>query len=340
VPGLFELVLIDEASQCDIASVIPLLARSRRAVMVGDPMQLRHLSSLDAAVEQTLLQQYDLTNAVVQRFTYRVNSAFDLAETNPSIPESARVRLDLHFRSHALIADYCNEAFYAKTLHAVTATERLNVPRGVRPGIHWTHVAGQLSPGPTGAWCADEIEAIQRELLRLAGAGYTGTVGVVTPFRQQMIRLKDALETGEALPQTFRNTTQFLIDTAFGFQGGERDLILFSLCGGPELPPGGKLFFSKEPNQFNVAVSRARAVLHIVGNQKWALSCGLAYIEKLARHASTDHRSAVANKPDPYQSPWEKVLADALEAAEIAVVPQIPDRRQVFGSGDHQPEEG
>jgi len=59
-------------------------------------------------------------------------------------------------------------------------------------------------------------------------------------------------------------------------------------------------------------------------NQEWALNCGLAYIEKLARHASTDHRSAVANKPDPYQSPWEKVLADALETAGIAVVPQYP----------------
>ena len=78
VPGLFELVVIDEASQCDIASVVPLLARSRRAVFAGDPMQLRHVSTLDVAVEQTLLQQYELTNTAVQRFTYRVNSAFDL----------------------------------------------------------------------------------------------------------------------------------------------------------------------------------------------------------------------------------------------------------------------
>ena len=36
---LFDLVVIDEASQCDIASVVPLLARGRRAVLAGDPMQ-------------------------------------------------------------------------------------------------------------------------------------------------------------------------------------------------------------------------------------------------------------------------------------------------------------
>ncbi|MHC1768177.1 MAG: magnesium chelatase domain-containing protein [Verrucomicrobiia bacterium] len=55
VPGLFDLVIIDEASQCDIASVVPLLARSQKAVFAGDPMQLPHVSTLDVAVEQTLL---------------------------------------------------------------------------------------------------------------------------------------------------------------------------------------------------------------------------------------------------------------------------------------------
>jgi hypothetical protein len=168
VPGLFELVVIDEASQCDIASVVPLLARSRRAVFAGDPMQLRHVSTLDVAVEQTLLQQYELTHTAVQRFTYRVNSAFDLADANPSVHDTASVLLDLHFRSHDLIADYCNEAFYAKTLHVVTVTERLNIPRGAQPGIYWTPVMGRLEPGPTGAWCAEEVDAIRHELLTLA----------------------------------------------------------------------------------------------------------------------------------------------------------------------------
>ena len=56
-------------------------------------MQLKHVSTLDVAVEQTLLQQYGLTDAQVQRYTYRVNSAFGLANDNQSIADSARVRL-------------------------------------------------------------------------------------------------------------------------------------------------------------------------------------------------------------------------------------------------------
>lgn len=323
-PGLFDLVVIDEASQCDIASVVPLLARSRRVVFVGDPMQLRHVSTLDAVVELSLLQEYGLTEAAVQRFTYRVNSAFDLADASPAVPNSRRVRLDLHFRSHELIADYCNEAFYSKTLHVVTMTERLNIPPGRRPGIHWTHVAGRLEPGPTGAWCAEEIEVIGRELVSLAARAYRGTIGVVTPFRQQMIRLKDAFEDGDHLTAEFRERVRFLASTAHGFQGDERDLILFSLCGGPDLPDGAAIFLRENPNLFNVAVSRARAVLHVVGNRDWALTCGIPFIERLAKRALQAPNGGREVKNEPYQSAWEKVLGKALRVAGIETIPQYP----------------
>jgi len=324
VPGLFDLVIVDEASQCDIASVVPLLARSRRAVFAGDPMQLQHVSTLDPAVEQSLLQQHGLTDGSVQRFTYRVNSAFDLAYSSATVPATARVRLDLHFRSHDLIADYCNEAFYARTLHVVTTTERLNIPAGVRPGIHWTHVVGKLEPGTTGVWCADEIAAIQRELGILAASDYRGTIGVVTPFRQQMIRIKDALESDDSLSASFSERVRLLAATAHGFQGDERDLILFSLCGGPEMPAGATIFLKENPNLFNVAVSRARAVLHIVGNRDWALGCGVSFIEKLALRTMPGWVAAHRPQQELYQSPWEKVLADALRAAGVEVVPQHP----------------
>jgi very-short-patch-repair endonuclease len=234
------------------------------------------------------------------------------------------VRLDLHFRSHDLIADYCNEAFYSNTLNVVTLTERLNIPTGMKPGIHWTHVAGKLEAGVTGAWCADEIEAVRRELATLAAGGYRGTIGVVTPFRQQMIRLRDSLEAGDSLAPDFMERVRFLASTAHGFQGDERDLILFSLCGGPDMPEGATIFLRENPNLFNVAVSRARAVLHVVGNREWALTCSVPFIENLARRTLPDAGAGRRARPEPYQSPWEKVLAEALQQAGIAVVPQYP----------------
>ncbi len=324
IPGLFNLVIVDEASQCDIASAIPLLARSRHAVLAGDPNQLKHVSTLDASVEQTLLQQYALTDANLQRFTYRVNSAFGLANDSESVPESARVSLDLHFRSHDLIADYCNEAFYSKSLHVVTVTDRLKIPPGMSPGIHWTHVVGKMQPGQTGVWCLEEIEAICRELEVLAKSGYRGTIGVVTPFRQQMIRLRDKLDAGNSLPPDFLEQVRFLASTAHGFQGDERDLILFSLCGGPELPDGSTIFLRENPNLFNVAVSRARAVLHVVGNRDWALACGVPFIENLARRTMPGTGNSNRRQRNQYQSPWEKTLEEALQKAGIKTTPQYP----------------
>src|SRR5690606_3828959 len=43
--SFFDILVVDEASQCDIASALPLLFRARRVVVIGDPMQLRHIST-------------------------------------------------------------------------------------------------------------------------------------------------------------------------------------------------------------------------------------------------------------------------------------------------------
>jgi very-short-patch-repair endonuclease len=117
---------------------------------------------------------------------------------------------------------------------------------------------------------------------------------------------------------------RFLAATAHGFQGDERDLILFSLCAGPELPDGSRIFLRENPNLFNVAASRARAVLHVVGNREWALACGVTFIEKLARRTLPKSGDTFGKKRELYQSPWEKVLADALQQAGITTVSQYP----------------
>ena len=320
--GIFDLVIIDEASQCDVASVVPLLARARRLSLVGDPQQLRHITQLDGTVDQSLLAQHDLADIAVQRFTYRVNSAFDLGDSSGHVPAEARVRLDLHFRSHPAIADYCNEAFYNKTLHVVTATELLKIPRGHRAGIHWTHVAGKIVPGPTGAFCLDEVETVLCELRTLASSNFAGTLGVVTTFRQQMIRLRDAVEKEPLLGGDFARRTQLHIHTANGFQGGERDVMLFSLCAGLGLAEGTMRWLRQEANLFNVAVSRARAVLNIVGDRNWALASGVPFIEKLARR--TLSRETAEPSVDVWQSPWQRALWEALCKAGVESIPEYP----------------
>jgi hypothetical protein len=59
-PALFDLVIVDEASQCDIPSALPLLYRARRALIIGDPHQLRHISTLRTSDERALSADYGL----------------------------------------------------------------------------------------------------------------------------------------------------------------------------------------------------------------------------------------------------------------------------------------
>ena len=71
----FAYVIIDEASQCDIASIIPLLFRAKRAVIIGDPKQLQHISQLSSKQDLALLNKYHID----PMWSYSANSLYALA---------------------------------------------------------------------------------------------------------------------------------------------------------------------------------------------------------------------------------------------------------------------
>jgi hypothetical protein len=102
-PGFFDLVIIDEASQCDIASAIPLLYRAKHAVIIGDPQQLQHISSISPARNMNLLARHKLIQTHA-RWSYSENSVFGLAS---SVVGSGDVTMLLdHHRSHADIIGF------------------------------------------------------------------------------------------------------------------------------------------------------------------------------------------------------------------------------------------
>ena len=72
-PALFDVVILDEASQCDIASCFPILFRAKKAVIVGDDKQLPHLSFLEKAKEQSFLNQYNIEDRYQLLWRFRTN---------------------------------------------------------------------------------------------------------------------------------------------------------------------------------------------------------------------------------------------------------------------------
>jgi very-short-patch-repair endonuclease len=324
-PATFDLVVVDEASQCDIGSVVPLLFRAKRAMIVGDPMQLRHISRIAADLEYRLRQGLELvSDPSLERFTHRVNSVYMLASTSPL--NTSTVQLVGHFRCHPDIAELVNTTFYNQTLDVLTNTDGLCGPEVAgwrRFGCEWLHVAGDVRPASSGCFSPGEIEEVTRQLLALEAAGYRGTVGVVTPFRVQANRINDAVSSvvGAATLERWR----FIANTADAFQGGERDTILFSLVGSENMPAGSRLALAGSPNRFNVAFSRARALLRVIGDRDWARRSGIPHVQALDRACQRQEQTTTAPIRDDLIGPvWEPKFAGALRAAGLPVQQQYP----------------
>ncbi len=318
-PALFDLLVIDEASQCDVASVIPLLFRARRSLIVGDPMQLSHITSLSAATDRHLRRQFGVDDIDLERFSYRSTSMFHLANTSASV--QSRVSLRQHHRCHPSIAAYCSSTFYKDSWTVLTQDTG-------KSGLQWTDIPDDSkSANGGGAISQAQIDAICDEVKRLQDSNYRGSLGIVTPFRQQANRIRDAVHA--ALPHDFIQASRLLVDTADAFQGDERDVVLFSLVAGNSLPAGSLHFLTNGPNRFNVAVSRAKQLLHVFGDLNWARTSAIRHIQSLAncydRERTERNRIIQAGFREDLVGPvWEPALATAMREAGLDFYQQYP----------------
>jgi len=322
IGGLFDLAIIDEASQCDIPSAIPILFRAKRVGVVGDPHQLSHVANIKKSRDILLRERHNVIKIDEQRFSYPETSLYDLfAQTNGVNP----TMLKETYRSTFDIAEYSNKNFYGGSLQVLTAADRLKVPKGSKAGIHWTEVVSDVkSAGPSGCIAIEEVDAVFDIVKKLlVDNDFDGTVGVVTPFHQQKIRLIDRLLKPE-IPLELRMRAKLIIDTAHGFQGDERDVMIMSLCGSPTMPSGSLGFIRKTANLMNVAVSRARAVLHVVGNKSWASESGIHHLQQLTLPPRDPRSSISKTKWFPHESPWEENLYKALRKKGVKPEPQYP----------------
>ena len=332
-PNLFDLLVIDEASQCDIASAIPLFYRSKRVVIIGDPFQLRHITKVEQRRDNQLQTAHGL-GVDDLRFTYCENSLYDLSMTMGKL-----IQLQDHYRSHEDIAAFSNHVWYEDTLRIWTNYARLKPPpdgyAGLtlspngRDGICWTEVSGTATrPKDGSVFIQSEVEEVVEQLIDLLmNHRFDGTVGVVTPFRAQANKISERI--AERIPEDVRNRAQLIIDTAHGFQGDERDIILFSPCVSKELSRGAQNFLKDTGNLFNVAISRARSLLHVVGSRDACANSEIPHIQRFVEYCLEIERSGTnpyitTLRSDERIGPWERPLYDALVAKGLNPIPQHP----------------
>lgn len=267
-PGMFDVAIIDEASQCDIASCFPIMFRAKRAVIVGDDKQLPHLSFLEKAKEQSFMNQYGIPDRYQLMWKFRTNSMFDLADYY----SMNSVMLDEHFRSLPPIIDFSNHEFYG---------DRIRIMRKDFGG----QKVLELVEVPDGKVDMDatrnlpEIEAVVKKLHEIVvederkNPDKPVSIGIISPFRAQVEQLKTSVS--RVLSDHMIRKHQIEIGTAHTFQGDERDIILMSWAFANNSHPQSVTFLQK-PNLFNVAITRARyKVINFVSRDVNELPDGL-----------------------------------------------------------------
>ena len=247
--ALFDLVIVDEATQCNLPLALPALQRGARAVVVGDPRQLRHFSFLARSRQQALAQRHQVSDAGLD-LDYRERSLIDYALSSVAHGDAV-VWLDEHFRSHPELIAFSNERFYAQRLKILTRSRQPGRP------IEWrdcpVRVDGTVNLGEVDA----VLHALQGLLDEYAGLPEQEcpSIGVLAFFRATAERLESGLLARFALSSLSRHSVR--VGTPYGFQGEERDIMLLATGVYPGRAAAALRYLNRA-DVFNVAITRAR----------------------------------------------------------------------------------
>lgn len=255
---LFDLVVFDEATQCNIASALPVIQRAKKAVIVGDPKQLRHISFLSNQRQQQLLSQYELFQSEHEDLDYRNKSLLDFALDRVDKQDSIHF-LNEHYRSLPDLIAFSNQKFYNKALYLMTDT-----PTAKTEGNLHIHSVKGKKAGKGYNW--EEAKVILQKInsLILQEAELPGmlcrSIGVLSPFREQGDYLIKLI--GENIPIDSIKRHKILIGTPHFFQGEERDVMILSFALDNESHPSAFRYLEKA-DVFNVSITRARSEQHL-----------------------------------------------------------------------------
>lgn len=270
-PGLFDLVVIDEASQMFVAEALPMLFRAKHAVIAGDRQQMPpadFFAYSDAEDEDGNEEEMDgeLDPLVAASGVYRLLEASDKA-----LPAASQSRLSLlvHYRSERKeLIDFSNHAFYDGKL--IIPAGNAALPPFMQTAIEFENVDGQFVRGVNEMECRRIVEILRniwlvRETLR-------PTVGVIVANAKQRDRMLEVMQEECNRDTKFRTAydqeddrsadgedVSFFVRSVEHVQGDERDLIIFGLTYSGSSHAYGPLNAKNDGRKrLNVAITRAK----------------------------------------------------------------------------------
>lgn len=275
--GLFDLVVVDEASQVNIAELTPAFYRGGRFCVVGDERQLGLGAAGFFALNRNFERlAWERSCAGVSYDTARhrsilvtEHSILDLILRSPYSAQLPQVMLDEHFRSRPTLASFTSSEFYSDRggLKLMTETAR-NYGKGAFK-LLITGGARRPSSAVVDAEVDKVLEILESiedgsafsagAILAGQSAGKSPSVGVVSFTRDQVIEIR------ERTSGRFKSL-DLIVGTPEELQGNERDIIVLTFALGVGTPYAKAHY--ENANRFNVATSRARHfTLAVIGEE-------------------------------------------------------------------------
>lgn len=259
-------LLVDEAGQAAPQAAVGALWRSRRALLVGDPMQLKPIVTVSDAVLEHIRAHYRVDAHWIPN-RQSAQTLADLAtpwgrlagpvesKTWVGLPLVVHRRCDLPMYELANRIAYDGAMVYGTIPPLANKESRARLPTG------WIHVSGPSERN----WVPAEGKALQALLALLSEDGVEATdISVITPFKSVQENLKRMLG-GTIVSGTIHT-----------MQGKEAPIVIMVLGGNTD-SPGARNWAVSEPNLLNVAATRAKRRFYVIGDrndwQNRALFC-------------------------------------------------------------------
>ncbi len=236
----FDVLVIDEAAQALEPACWIAIPKAKKWIFAGDHHQLPPTVKSFEAEKQGL--SITLFERLIQKY-----------------PE-ASVMLDIQYRANPVIMDFSSKIFYNHELKAhESVTQNALGPN--EPIITFIDTAGcgfeEIQNLETLSYYNSQEAHILSKYLRDLLPKYPwATIGVISPYKQQVKYLEDFFSQDDVLRIV-------KVDTVDGFQGEERDIIAISLVRSNQ---EGEIGFLKDIRRMNVAITRARKKLIVIGD--------------------------------------------------------------------------
>lgn len=235
----YDYLIMDEASQVDVATGALALSCAKNAVIVGDTKQLPNvITGENKARLQAIFNSCNISrnyNFVEKSFLQSV------CDVIPNVPKTL---LREHYRCHPKIISFCNQKFYRGNLVIMTKDSGEENVISVIKTVVGDHERDHMNQR--------QIDVVKHELLPSLPFS-DDEIGVIAPYKNQVKAIHDALP-----------DKQIDVATVHKFQGREKEAIVITTVDDEVTD------FSDDPYLLNVAVTRAKKSLHLVvsGNEQ------------------------------------------------------------------------